>query len=362
MKAKFKNIIALSISLVLIVGAFFAGYFVRKSKENEIINWVTSIIGENYTLYDEETGEYVTFTEEDYARAIVDGLLDKYSFYFNTKELTNEAETKEGKHYGIGVSFWKNSDILEIATVSGNSPAEKAGMVKGEVIIALKEEGKEKVFITRENYSIILGEIEEETPFTLYTLKNGVEQEYVVEKRAYIESFVKYYDSEMELTFTSDYGKEPQKTIKETAKNLGLDENTAYVEFTSFSGNAGEEMITVMEYFHAKNKTKLILDLRNNGGGYMDVLQKVASCFFRSDKKQNVVAYVKYKDNSVSYYKTSENNYKDMEIVVLANKNTASASECLIGAMISSGSLTMDNFICEKRADGSASTYGKGRS
>ena len=75
---------------------------------------------------------------------------------------------------------------------------------------------------------------------------------------------------------------------------------------------------------------------------------------------ENLVAYSKYKDGTIEEYRTTENRYKDMEVVVLANKNTASASECLIGAMLSSGSLKEENIVCEKKEDGTATTYGKG--
>ncbi|MBR2614791.1 MAG: hypothetical protein IKC71_04250 [Clostridia bacterium] len=361
MKIKLKSVISIAVSLVLIAGAFLGGYFLRKSEEKEdIYDWIESIVGTYYALYDEETGEYVEFTKEDYARAMVSGLLDKYSFFFNASELEEESETKKGNHYGLGVSFWKGGTTLEIARVLGNSPAEKAGITDGELITAIKEEGKEKVFLDRTNYSSILTKIEEGVEFTLYTKKLGVDKEYKIAKRVYVQSYVWYYDSEKQLTFTSNFGEKPIATIESTTKNLGLDDKTAYIEFASFSGNADEEMIAVMDYMHERGKTKLILDLRNNGGGYLSILEDLACCFIKGETAENLVAYSKYKDGTIEEYKTTENRYKDMEVVVLANKNTASASECLIGAMLCSGSLKEENIVCEKQEDGRATTYGKG--
>ena len=260
----------------------------------------------------------------------------------------------------MGVSFWKGGTTLEIARVLGNSPAEKAGITDGELITAIKEEGKEKVFLDRTNYSSILTKIEEGVEFTLYTKKLGVDKEYKIAKRVYVQSYVWYYDSEKQLTFTSNFGEKPIATIESTTKNLGLDDKTAYIEFASFSGNADEEMIAVMDYMHERGKTKLILDLRNNGGGYLSILEDLACCFIKGETAENLVAYSKYKDGTIEEYKTTENRYKDMEVVVLANKNTASASECLIGAMLCSGSLKEENIVCEKQEDGRATTYGKG--
>ena len=196
----------------------------------------------------------------------------------------------------------------------------------------------------------------------------GEKLEFEVQKRQYNVSYVEYYDSGTKMYFAdNDFGKLEAKT-DDALKMEGLDEQTAYVVLDQFEGSAGEEFGEAIEFMKERGRTKLIFDLRDNGGGSMNVLIKIASyLIYNSGERESIVAYAKAKDRT-SFFSTSSNNYYTgiTKTIVIANGNTASASECLIGAMLHygkasrDGNFDMDHLILTKNSSGVAKTFGKG--
>ena len=138
----------------------------------------------------------------------------------------------------------------------------------------------------------------------------------------------------------------------------------AYIKFDVFEANAAAHLGQALEYMKAQGRTKLVLDLRNNGGGFMNVLTDVASYFINNGgKKKSVVAYAVDKSDNKEAFTTSANRFKSFitSMSVIANQNTASASECLLGALLTYGELVSSNdkVILEENG-GVAKTFGKG--
>jgi len=155
--------------------------------------------------------------------------------------------------------------------------------------------------------------------------------------------------------------------VLEKSKNppkTQINEGFAYIRLSSFNGNAYEQIKAALGKMNERGITKLVLDLRNNGGGYMSVLTDIAGLLIPGGTKQ-AVSVVRYKNGSTESYETSSNSYSDYGftgIAVLANKNTASASEALIGAMLDYDASNGKNIVKVVVAgeDGVAKTYGKG--
>ena len=116
----------------------------------------------------------------------------------------------------------------------------------------------------------------------------------------------------------------------------------------------------------SKNKTKLILDVRNNGGGYMDVLEAFAGGLINGNGATRLpLAYSKNNKGVFSEYKTTRSFYNTdiVKISVIANERSASATECLIGAMLYYGGVfSADNLVIENDSvtEDEARTFGKG--
>lgn len=355
-------IICVLLAVCFFFGGFAAGYFADNNLTNSL-NWVTSMIDKNYCYYDEETGTYKKFTDEDYADAIVKTLLDKYSDYYTEQEFTDVVYTSLGNNYGTGIYFYRYSEDLSVFVVAGNSPAEKAGMEKGDVIVAgLNENGERINFADREELFAYINKFKEKEKFSLTIIRNGVEMSFFVQKEVYVESYVYYKDSEKTYVFRADDGKDPEPVeLIGGMEELPLD--TAFIRLEEFSGGAAEQFAYAMDYMKERGKTKLILDLRSNGGGQMDILTKIASYLVYSENdKRPVIAVSKNKRNVKTYFTASGDNFNRniKKIVVLADGNTASASECLIGAMAYyKKAFTLDNLVITEH-DGKYTTYGKG--
>ena len=112
-------------------------------------------------------------------------------------------------------------------------------------------------------------------------------------------------------------------------------------------------------------KTDLVLDLRGNGGGYLDIMQEIASFFCKNARSSSPVAAIaKYGNGKVEEFTATGNFYtryfkQESRICVLADGNTASAAECLIGCMVDYGATTYAD-ICLISRGGVAKTFGKG--
>lgn len=349
---------ALVVCLMLLsFGGGYLTYYLSLSKSQKTVNWVIEMIDRHYLVYDEDTGEVRKFTSEDYAAAI-SILLDPYSGYYGREAYADMISTNMGNHYGVGVSFLSREE-LKIFAVSGNSPAERAGIKKGGVITAVEFNEKIPV-VTFEEFSEVLNAVPAETNFKMH-IKYGEEEKcYVLAKESYVESYVSYRDSGTGYNFLSTDGGTPTGREVPENKNAALAADTAYIEYTSFMYNSDVQLGEALDFMASRGRTKLIIDLRDNGGGAMDVLQKVAEYFIdNGGKNKNLVALAKYKNGKEDKFYTSENRFKDIKVAVLANDNTASASECLIGAMISYGSISYDTLVITEN-DGVARTYGKG--
>ena len=371
------------IAMVFIMGFSFAlgylTYYITIPGRAKKLMQVADLLDKYYVdiTYNAETGkyEYANYNDEDYARALAEAMTDVYSGYYSNEEYAEYISDANGYQVGIGVTFLNTqiNDLIIYKTI-GNSPLQRAGVKAGDKIIKIVYNGVTTFFSdyeyqTRYNTFVsVLQSIPLSQPFDIYI--DGVTDPFTVSKEQYIESYFEYKDNEYSAFFRSeDYatqnGQPKLPEMKTVAGGIPLLANdTAYMSFTAFEGNAYSEFVSLMAYMKQRNKTKLILDLRNNGGGQVSIMGEIASYLVNDESGvENILIanVVDKQGNRVSYF-TSQNNYKDypIEIVVLANEHTASASEMLIGAMISSGTLNKDRLIITKNVSGVAKTYGKG--
>jgi carboxyl-terminal processing protease len=141
-----------------------------------------------------------------------------------------------------------------------------------------------------------------------------------------------------------------------------LDERVGYIKLDSFEGDASKQVGEALDYMKSRGRDKLVLDLRANGGGLMTVLTDIAEYFIdNGGAKKSLVAFAEGKSKN-EYFYTNENNFKDFltDVAIIGDENTASASECLIGAMVYYEACSISKVVVEKDALGNARTYGKG--
>lgn len=358
------------LALVTFCAGWLTSYFTQSKRTRSLAFFLN-----NYDNYYLETREGAG---GDVTKILADALLDKYSEYYTAEEYAAENKASYGEKRGLGITFLTDFSVY---SVSGNSPAERAGIKEGGRVIAYKTSADESLIdVNSENANAALNEFisklsDSEGEVTLKIEYDGEAPVlYTLEKSEYTESYVYYADaggyygfigdSELELTLM------PHK-----AALFELDENVAYIKLTQFnglsSGSAGAagQIKAALDTFKSNNKSELILDLRSNGGGFMSILCDIASYFCDYDGGSALCqkAIDKYGDEQLfNMQKSKYKNYGFKKIVILANENSASASEALIGAMLdydkASGNNAVSVILSPHDLNGGVeyATYGKG--
>lgn len=310
---------------------------------------------------------YKEVTDEDFYKAIFstinDDLLDAYSRYMTPEEFYEMVSEMDGNRIGVGLAFnTAQENQLCITRVCGNSPAEAAGLVVGDTIVGCgRTESDVSPCKTFEEFSLFLEDFGEKEDFFLQLRFNGEDRVVKLHKAEYVENNVFYRTNSNAYGFT---GKKAD-VLTEIGKPMAcLDEDTAYIQLVQFTGNADLEFDLAMEQFQKDGKKNLILDLRENGGGYLDIMQSIASYFCKTaTAAKPVVAVADFGESSTKYraHGNYYNDYfvEDSRICVLADKYSASASECLLGCMLDYGAIGYED-ICLIERNGVAKTYGKG--
>ncbi|MBQ3116053.1 MAG: PDZ domain-containing protein [Clostridia bacterium] len=374
-KKKAKRILSDILIVLLLVGMFFGGYFVSRAmhkKDTSTVGDIARIMQDAAYIVDPITGEAKEITEDDIADAIVNGLLDDYSAYYTKEEYEQILKERTGAREGVGLSFYRDEggkDLYPVVfKVYGNSPAERAGFLAGDRITYLQIEGKESKKVTGGTViEQVMGELKMGQKISITFEREGEQHTLEVVKEQFETAQVTYYDNQCKLYFSSKDSDEIQKVVDNTAGMTELDDKTAYIKLESFEDSAVWQLKEAFAQMQANNKEKLIFDLRDNGGGKLNVLLEIASYFiYNEGQEQSLVVYAQKKKGTEEYF-TPKNNFLPFikEVFVLANGNTASASEALIGAMLYYGediNFDQDHIIIEgaKDKEGIGSTFGKG--
>ncbi len=320
---------------------------------------------------------YDRISDDEFWQAAIDGvenILDDYSCFYSAAEYDEVVNADRGIKVGTGLSFF--SDSNKIYKVAIGSPAFYARSGQGESI----EEG---MYVTgvgasageyTDTFDIsalekALGRFE--TGDTVYlrlskNSANGTQDcvEAALETAQYTESFVLYATAEDTYAVIYSNGTGTWERIGEGMEELNG--QTAYIRLTQFYGNAVAEFSKAAEQYRADGMTVLLFDLRNNGGGSMNVLSGLASYLMKGAESGDVVAYTEGRHGRDSYKISGayyDKYFSGSKIYVAANRNSASASEALMGAMISSGTVGYEDIYLvttDASDDAVARTYGKG--
>lgn len=247
--------------------------------------------------------------------AMMSYLGDDYTTYLNNSNTSELMNQLAGEYKGIGVSI--NSDSKVITKVYENTPASKAGILEGDIIIGVNDEDVST--LTTESIVEKIKNIKDS-----FTLKLKRNEEIVTVK----------VKNEKILSPNIEY-----KVIENT--------NIGYMSIDAFSNTLDIQMKNSLKALEENNITSLIIDLRNNTGGYLDVTSKVVSMF---TEKGKIIYGLKEKGNISNFYDETDEK-RDYPIVILTNGHTASASEIMTSALKdNNGAITVGS-----------TTYGKGR-
>jgi len=246
---------------------------------------------------------YEEIDSEEMMKAAMSGMLnfleDNYSIYLNKDESDNLSDSLDGSYNGIGILIQGN--VIE--SVYKNSPAANAGIHVGDEIVEVNGSS-----INMENYDDISGLI-------------NMEGENIL--------VVKRKDKEITFTLKASTVNIPA-TTSDIIKSTNGKKTIGYISLHTFSSLAFEDFkdsLTTLE--EEKKIDSLIIDVRGNTGGYLNVATNITSLFL----ERNKVIYSLESKNKVTDYKDETDDKRDYKIVVLVNGSTASASEILASAL-----------------------------
>lgn len=228
--------------------------------------------------------------------AMLNYLGDNYTTYLTDEQRKALEESLQGTYQGIGVEINKDRVITK---VTKNGPAEAAGLQAGDKFMSI--DGT-KLNDTDGNAVGLLIRGTDKKVVDIVVDRNGEE-----------------------LTFNVKIG-----TIEEPAIVYGMQENNiGYIQISKFSRPLTSQMENALKELEANGMEKLIIDLRNNTGGYLDSAETTASLFL---KKGKLIYSLEDKNSKEDYYDQTETS-RDYPIVVLINNNSASSAEILAAAL-----------------------------
>lgn len=289
-------VVAWCLSALLACGA---GFWIGRSGsgQDKKLAEITNLIQNNY--YQDVSQEQI---EEGVLHGAVLALGDPYSAYMNVEEKQSYNESLEGAYVGIGVLNTFNSDWQAvIAQVYNNSPAQKAGLQKGDIFVAV--DGQKINTMSSKDLSEVTGKIRGEagTSVEITIERNGQEMSFTVQRE------------EVHITYV---------TSRMLANNIG------YIKIDEFSGSALEEYQQAVAQLQEQGMQAMILDLRDNPGGFVDYAVEIADELL---PKATIIS-VRDKNGNEKQY-TSDSKSMDFPMAVLVNQNSASASEILTVAL-----------------------------
>lgn len=282
---------------------------------NGKLETIEDLIDKNFYFEDDEQAK-----QDGIIKGYLEGLDDPYSVYYTQEEYAAFMEDTEGEYVGVGVQVSQNVDTKVITVVKVfNGPAKDAGIQENDIITEVNGED-----ISAQDIDTVVDKIrgEEGTEVTISVYRAADAKDY-------------------------DYTMPRQKVENPTVEYEMLADNIGYVQVSSFYEVTAEQYIAAIKDLESQGMEGLIVDLRDNGGGLLDIAVEMLDFMLPAGK----IVYTEDKDGKVtSEYNSDEQQQFTKPLAVLVNGYSASASEIFAGAIkdYGTGTLVGEN------------TYGKG--
>ncbi len=305
-------LIALTYSVTLIGGMYLGYKFLKdqgfkiegKSRyannNNQKVEDIIHIINKNYV--DDVNADSLQHLP-------IDSLLhqlDPHSIYLPPTKAFEMAETLEGNFEGIGVEYYILNDTLLVTNVLKDGPAFFGGLKQGDKILKIDSTIVSGRSLPR---SEMTGKIrgKKGTAVQLTITRQGMALPTLLSiKRGRVD--VSSIDAAYMLNF-----------------------ETAYVRISKFGANTDRDFVDIIRGLKSKGMRKLMLDLRDNGGGYVSAATGLANQFLQENR---LIVYTEGKhEPRTDYFTTGGGEFEQGKLAVLINENSASASEIFAGAM-----------------------------
>lgn len=298
-------IMAVCVIVGILIGTFYANHF--SGNRLNIINNGSSRLSNLLHIIDDQYVDSVNINDlVEKAIPLILAELDPHSVYISAKDVETANNDLKSSFSGIGIEFIIRQDTIQVQNVIKNGPAEKAGVLAGDKIVAI--DGKPFVgqqVTTEESTHRLMG-------------PKGTKVRVGV---------MRYGDKSIkEFTITRDY----IQTKSITATYM-LNDSIGYMRIKSFGEATYTEMLASLAQLNSQGMKGLVIDLRDNGGGYLQAAVNMANEFL---PKNRLIVYTQgRKSPRRDYMSDGRGNFQNLPLVVLINEGSASSSEIFSGAM-----------------------------
>jgi carboxyl-terminal processing protease len=294
----------LAIALAVVVGIFIGSRFTANkpvADNDRKLNAILNLIAQDYV----DTTNLKDLIEMSIPEILSN--LDPHTSYFSADDLKAATDDLNGSFSGIGISFVLTGDTIGVVEVIPGGPSEKVGIMAGDKIVMIDD-------------SVMTGK----------KITNGdVMKRLRGDKGSKVKLGIKRQNTSKVLTFTVTRGDIPVNTVD---AYYMIDKNTGYIKINQFGRHTYDEFITAMASLQEEGAKRYMIDLRGNGGGFMEMAVLMANEFLPEGQ---LIVFTKgrYKRDDGEVWSDGNGSFQDAEVTVLIDEFSASASEIFAGAM-----------------------------
>ena len=298
-------LMALCVVVGILIGTFYANHF--SGNRLNIINSGSNRLSNLLHIVDDQYVDKVNIDSlVDMAIPQILADLDPHSVYIPAKDAQAVTDDLKGSFSGVGIEFTIRKDTIHVQNVVKNGPAQRAGILAGDKIVSV--DGKTFVgkVVTQDE--------------AMRRLKGPKDTKVKIGVMRYGQKAVKY--------FTVTRGDIPQRSITATYM---LDKSTGYIKIKNFGETTYPELLIALAQLSQERFSNLVIDLRDNGGGYMNSAVQMANEFLPKNK---LIVYMQGRKSPRQDFRSDgHGSYQKIPLIVLINEASASASEIFAGAM-----------------------------
>ena len=311
MKQRDKNRFSPIMMAVCVVFGIFVGTFYANHFSGNRLNIINTGSNRLTNLLHVISDRYVDKVNIDslVSKAIPQILseLDPHSVYISAEEVQAATEDLKGSFSGVGIEFIIRKDTLRIQNVIKNSPAEKAGLLAGDKIVEIDD-------------SAFVGK-KVDNDEAMRRLKGPKDTKVKI-------GIIRYGKGNAVKRFTVTRGDIPRKTV---VAAYMADENTGYIKIRSFGETTYAEMLIALAKLSQEGFSNLVIDLRDNTGGYLQQAVNMINEFLPKDR---LIVYTEgLHAKRQDFMSDGRGTYSDIPLVVLIDEASASAAEIFAGAI-----------------------------
>lgn len=297
--------LALCVVIGVLIGTFYTSHF--SGNRLNIINSGSSRLSNLLHIIDDQYVDSVNIDElVEKAMPEILAELDPHSVYISAKDVQMATDDLKGSFSGVGIEFTIREDTIHIQNVIKDGPADKAGILAGDKIVSIDNRPFVGKTVTTEE--------------AMHRLKGQKGSKVKIGVRRFGEKETKYF-----ILTRGDI------TMKSITATYMLDDSTGYMRIKNFGERTYAEMLASLQQLNLQGADHLVIDLRDNSGGYLESAVQMAEEFL---KKDQLVVYTEGRKSPRKEYRSrGKGSYQQIPLVVLINEGSASASEIFAGAI-----------------------------